>query len=69
MRESGAFSKIELDFFRAGEALEMDGDFEGEVTASTYRPQRPATEPPIADDDDGDDEWEWKIAIARARAS
>jgi len=68
MRESGAFSKIELDFFRAGEALEMDGDLDGEATGSTYRPPRPATEPP-ADEDDGDDEWEWKIAIARARAS
>lgn len=67
MRESGAFSKVELDFFRAGESLELDGDLDGDAL-HVVRPSRPATEPPLADDDEAD-EWEWEIAIARARAN
>lgn len=67
MRESGAFSKVELDFFRAGEAFELDSNLDDDGLVAA-RPPRAPTEPPIADEDDSD-EWEWEIALARARAN
>ncbi len=68
MRESGAFSKVELEFFRAGEAAEAAGAFEDEPGSWSRPFTRPATEPTIAEEDDPD-EWEWMLAVARARAT
>ena len=70
-----AFSALEEDFFRTGDAM-SEGAVESRsdrdavaVRTSLWsrlfkRTPRPATEPSVADDD-----WDWQIAVARARHS
>ena len=71
-----AFSAIEEEFFRAGEAMSEASDGKPRPTHHAAaaptglwsrlfkRTPRPATEPSVAEDD-----WDWQIAVARARHS
>lgn len=55
---AGAFSELELEFFRAGDAMSAAAET---ITPEPTR-QRAGTEPVMSEED-----WDWKIAMARAR--
>lgn len=56
-----AFSPIEEEFFRAGDALSAEAA--AEWSRLVPPSARPVTDKPA------DEEWDWQIAIARARHS
>jgi hypothetical protein len=61
---AGAFSEIEEDFFRRGDAMETwDDDVMEDVPVPPKRLRA------ITSSDASEDDWEWQIAIARARAA
>jgi len=62
MRDTEAFTDLELAFFRAGELLEQGGVESWEDLASLPIPA-------VLKQDVDEDEWEWEIAIARARVA
>ncbi|HSD87764.1 MAG TPA: hypothetical protein VLB44_09635 [Kofleriaceae bacterium] len=56
---AAAFSEIEEEFFRVGDAMSAEAE---RALVPEYAQARVAAEPPAAEED-----WDWQIAIARAR--